>query len=75
MCKKLSIPVEEREYSLDELMNADEVIVSSSSNFCLKAGEVDGKAIGGKAPQLLKSLQDILMQEYLEAIGENKESL
>ncbi len=75
MCNALSIPVEEREYTLEDLMNADEVIVSSSSNFCLKAGEVDGRPVGGKAPQLLKSLQDALMEEYLEAIGRNKESL
>ena len=49
MCARLEISVEEREYTLEELMNADEIIVSSSSNFCLKVEEVDGIKVGGQA--------------------------
>ena len=69
MCARLEISVEEREYTLEELMNADEIIVSSSSNFCLKVEEVDGIKVGGQAQELVKKLQDILMDEYLVAIG------
>ncbi len=68
-CHFLQVPVEEREFTLEELMDADEVIVSSSSNFCLQAREIDQKEVGGKAAVLLKSLQDHLMEEYLIAIG------
>ena len=65
ICAKLGIPVKEEPYSLDFLRSADEVIFSSSSNFCLVATELDGKAVGGKAPTLLKKIQDALLEDYL----------
>lgn len=67
MCKEMGIPVDETPYTLDELMNADEVIVSSCSSICRSASEVDGKPVGGKAPELLRRLQDALLAEYIEA--------
>ncbi len=63
--KMLNIPVEETPFTVDELMHADEVIVSSSGSFCLAASEVDGKPVGGKAPELLKKLQDALVEDYI----------
>ena len=62
--KKLNIPVDETEYTIDDLMNADEVIVSSSGSFCLAAATVDGKPVGGKAPEILKKLQDALVADF-----------
>lgn len=50
-------------------VDADEVIVSSSSNFCLSAHEIDGQPVGGKAPEILATLRELLMNEYLAAIG------
>ena len=63
--KMLNIPVDETPFTVDELMHADEVIVSSSGSFCLAASEVDGKPVGGKAPELLKKLQDALVEDYI----------
>lgn len=65
-CKKLGIPVSEVPYTVDELMNADEIIVSSSGSLCLAAEEIDGKRVGGKAPELLKKLQDEVLREFVE---------
>lgn len=65
-CRKLGIPVREEPYTVDELMNADEIIVSSSGSLCLAAEEVDGKRVGGKAPEMLKKLQDEVLREFLE---------
>ena len=45
-------------------MDADEVIVSSSGSFCLAATEVDGVPVGGKAPELLKTIQDALVADF-----------
>lgn len=67
MCYKLGIPVDETPFTVKEMMEADEVIVCSSSNFCLSACEIDGLKVGGKAPDLLCKLQDALMEEFLEA--------
>ena len=64
-CEKLGIPVKEEPFSLDFLRSADEVIFTSSSNFCLVATELDGEKVGGKAPMLLKKLQDALLEDYL----------
>lgn len=64
--KELGYGVKEIPYTLDELMNADEVIVSSSGSFCLAAEEVDGKKVGGGAPEMLKALQDALVRDYME---------
>lgn len=65
-CKKLGIAVDETPFTVDELMNADEVIISSASTFCRAASEIDGKPVGGKAPELLKMLQDEVMREFYE---------
>jgi D-alanine transaminase len=65
-CGALGIPVEERPYTMDELKAADEVIVSSTSKLCLAGYELDGESIGGKAPELLRSLQDYVVNEYYE---------
>ena len=64
--KQLGYAVDETPYTLDDLMNADEVIVSSSGSFCLAASEVDGKKVGGRAPDMLKALQDALVADYIE---------
>lgn len=63
--KTLGYGVDETEYSLDDLMNADEVILTSSGSFCIQIVEVDGKKVGGKNPEMLKKLQDYLVADFL----------
>ena len=69
VCDRLGIPVEERGFTLTELFEADEVLVSSTSTFCLSVDTIDGKNVGGKAPQLLKKIQDEALREFFEATG------
>lgn len=66
-CKKLAIPVHETPFYLDDLFSADEVIVTSSSNLCLHANEIDKKLVGGKAPDLLEKIRSTLIEEFLNA--------
>ena len=66
VCKKFGIPVLEEAYTLDELMSADEIIVTSSGTLCRPVSHIDGVEVGGRAPELLKLLQDELMRDYLE---------
>ena len=68
-CYRLGIQVMERAFTLDELMDADEIIVTSSSNFCLHACQVDGREAGGKDRGTLKAIQDAVIGEYLEYTG------
>ena len=65
MCEKLEIPVDERPFTVAEMMGADEVLVTSSSKFCLSAGQIDGIPVGGKAAGLLERLQSALEEEFL----------
>ena len=50
-----------------EMYNADEVLVTSSSNLCLHANELDGRPVGGKAPELLEKIRAALIDEFTEA--------
>lgn len=68
-CKKLEIPVDETTYTMEELREADEIIVTSSSNFCLVANTLEGKSVGGKAPELVEKLQEVLMKEFEDYCG------
>lgn len=64
LCGELGIPVSETPFSLEELMTADEVIVSSSSTLCIQAVEIDGKPVGGKDPVLMHKIRSAVYQEF-----------
>lgn len=66
-CQSFGIPVEEKAFTLAELFDADEVIISSAGSFCVPVSEIDGRAVGGKAPLILKRLQDALVADFLRA--------
>lgn len=68
--KKLGYRVEEREYTLDELMTADEVVVHSTGSFCIPVKTVDGKKVGAKAPEMLRAIQDALVADFEKQCGE-----
>jgi D-alanine transaminase len=44
-------------------MEADEALLSSSGSFCLSISHVDGKPVGGKAPELAGKLQNAVIRE------------
>ena len=64
-CKRLGVPVDETPFTVEEMMTADEVIVTSSGSLCLAAYEIDGKPVGGQATPLLTMLQNEVTQEFL----------
>lgn len=68
-CKKLCIPVDETPFTMDELRDADEIIITSSSKFFLCADELDGKPCGGKAPELTRALCREIMDEFHAYVG------
>lgn len=63
--KTLGIPVEERIFTMQELRDADEIIVSSAGSLCLSACELDGESVGGKDPVTLRKLQDFVVADWL----------
>jgi D-alanine transaminase len=69
MCDKLGIPTREEPFTLEELFDADEIMVAACTSFCLPASHLDGKPVGGKAPDLLRKLQNGMLAEFYEAVG------
>ena len=68
LAKENNIPVIEAPFSMEELKNADEVIISNSGAFCIRADELDGKPIGGKDPKTLKILQDAYRDRFRDSL-------
>lgn len=66
-CRHFDIPVVERPYTLEELKEADEIILTSASALCMRIVEVDGVSVGQKAPQTVKMLQDYLLADFVNA--------
>ena len=69
MCHRESIPVIERAFTVDEMMGADEVLVTSSGNFLSFADEVDGRPVGGKDPETLGRLRRAIYQDFIDYTG------
>lgn len=68
-CKALNIAVDETPFTLDELRDADEVIVSSSTNFCIIAKSFEGSPVGGKDTERVEAIQKYVMDEFKEYCG------
>ena len=65
-CKEMNIVVKEEPFYLEDLFDADEVLVSSAGALCLAADRIDGKAVGGKATELVLQLQDKLLRDFID---------
>lgn len=63
----IGVPFEIRPFTVDEMMDADEVILTSSGSFCIPFGQIDGKAVGGRDTTTLHRLQEALVKDYLDA--------
>lgn len=65
-CHAFGIQVREQPFTLDEMMKADEIIVTASGTLCRPVGEIDGIPVGGKAPALLNRLRDALVKDFMD---------
>lgn len=64
-CRAMGIPVEMRPFTMEELADADELIVSSAGSLCLPVCELDGRPVGGKDPETLRKLQDYVYGDWM----------
>ena len=64
---KHNIEVVEKKYTMPELIEADEIIVTSSSKMARGVKTVDGKSVGGKDEKTLKLLQDEIYFDYIKS--------
>lgn len=66
LCKEYEIPVEETPFTINELMEAEEIIVSSAGVLCNGVSEIDGVKVGGKNPKVLQILQEASLKKFKE---------
>ena len=69
ICKANGIPVEERPFTVQEMMEADEIFSSSSSAITCRISEIDGKAVGGKDPKTFGIIRDAYQAEVRAESG------
>lgn len=69
ICYRESIPIVERPFTLDELRDCDEAVVTASFSAIRRAVSLDGRPIGGKAPDILRLIQDDFAEELLSMRG------
>lgn len=66
IAKVNGIEVLEEPFTMEQLLDADEVLVTSSSALCVRAVELDGEKIGGRDEKTLRILQDAYMKKFNE---------
>lgn len=64
ICHNYKIPVSESPFTLSELMEADEIIITSAGALCVAVSEVDGNPVGGKDQKTLKILQTASLDKF-----------
>lgn len=64
-CVSMGIAVEEREFTREEMMTSDEILITSATKLCKYASKVDGYAVGGGAVELRNALCSTLYDDYL----------
>lgn len=70
LAHELGIPVLEEAFTVEELFAADEVIVSRSGALCHAAESIDGKEVGGKAPEILDRLYRAYDAKFKKGTGQ-----
>ena len=64
VCEKNGVKVVLRDININEVFDADEVLSLSTTSVILAAEEIDGKKVGGKAPEFVENLRKIYFDEY-----------
>lgn len=66
-CRELGIPCIEENFTLEEMMDAAEVVIVTSGAQFRPVCEIDGRSVGGGAPELVAALQEKLYGDFLRA--------
>ena len=66
-CKEIGITVCESPFTLDDLLTADEIIVTSSTKLCRSVSQIDNTHVGGRDTERFNAIRSILNRDY-EAI-------
>ncbi len=70
LARELGVPVDETAFTLDEMMDADELMITSTSAHGLPVGFVDEKPVCGRDEALLRKLQKAYREYFWSCIEE-----
>lgn len=62
----LNIPVKEEAFTVAEMMDADEIIVSSTGLLCVGVSTIDGKSVGNKDTKTFEAIQNRYIERFEE---------
>jgi D-alanine transaminase len=65
-CQRLSVPFEEKEYTVDEMLNAEEILVTSTTKLCQRVSCINRIEVGGKSPDLTDKICNYMFKEYAD---------
>lgn len=68
-CDTLGIPTEERHFTLAELFDADEIIVSASGSLAQRVVLIDSRPVGGRDAAAFGALQQVVFSRFEEETG------
>ena len=70
LARENGIPVVEEAFTLDEAMQADELLITSTSVHGVRVVEIDGKPVCGKDIALAKRLQTLFRSYFWKSVGQ-----
>lgn len=68
VCEKINIPVFEEAFNQNDLLTADEIIVTSSTKLCRSASLVNDVKVGGRDTDRFNKIRSLLNRDYLDLI-------
>lgn len=69
LCEDNGIPVITRIFTVDELLEADEIILCSTTKNIIYVFEIDGRAVAGKDRPLAEKIQKLFLEEVCRQTG------
>ena len=68
VCEEIGIPFYEDKFTINDLLTADEIIVTSSTKLCRSVGQINDKMVGGHATDVFNEIRLRLNRDYLDII-------
>ena len=69
VCDENAVPVEIKVFTVDELKNADEILLCSTTKNVIRVFVVDDVAVGGKDATLAQRLQELFLDKVFADTG------